>query len=68
MTAKEITRELYGLTGKRPFITVRELCTVVGDSNPYRVKKKYLDGLEKVGKGYFVPEVAERLKEAAVVD
>ena len=68
VTATEIKKELYILTNKRPFITAAEVCMVVGDSNAGRVKKKYLEGLEKVGKGYFVPEVAQRLKNAAVMD
>lgn len=69
MTATDIKKELYAITGsKRPFITAAEVCEAVGDKNAGRVKKKYLDGLEKVGKGYFIPEVAQRLKNAATVD
>lgn len=68
MTVTDIKKELYVFTGKRPFITAAEVCVVVGDSNKSRVKKKYLEGLEKVGKGYFIPEVAERLKNSATVD
>ena len=69
MTATDIKKELYAVTGRKsPFITVAEVCEAVGDKNSGRVKKKYLDGLERVGKGYFIPEVAQRLKAAAIVD
>ena len=50
-----------------PLIRLARIADMVGDSNPQRVKQKYLLGLERINGRYFVPEVAERLKEKAVM-
>ena len=65
MTRSEIEKSLLKVTGGVPIIKLAEISRVVRDSNKDRVKKKYLLGLEKIGAGYFVPEVAQRLKAAA---
>ena len=65
MTRCEIEKSLLRVTGGVPIIKLAEVSRGVRDSNKDRVKKKYLLGLEKIGAGYFVPEVAQRLKDSA---
>ena len=67
MTKTEIQKELLRYTGGSPIIRLSEVCGVVRDKNQHRVKQKYLVGLEKIGGGFFVPEVAQRLKDTAVL-
>lgn len=41
------------------FITIKELCTVLGVKKPDSAKK-YVDGLTRLGgRRYFIPEVAD---------
>lgn len=61
MTKTEIAKELRRFTGKG-LVTATELSQFVGDKNSHRVKVKFLMGLERIGKGYLITEVAERLK------
>ena len=65
MTRSEIEKSLLKVTGGVPIIKLAEVSMVVRDTNKDRVKKKYLLGLERIGSGYFVPEVAQRLKDSA---
>lgn len=65
MTRSEIEKSLLKVTGGVPIIKLAEVSRVVRDTNKDRVKKKYLLGLERIGAGYFVPEVAQRLKDSA---
>ena len=65
MTRSEIEKSLLKVTGGVPIIKLAEVSMVVRDTNKDRVKKKYLLGLEKIGAEYFVPEVAQRLKDSA---
>ena len=60
MTRSTIADELRRFTGKG-LITNSELSRFLGDKNLTRVKAKYLDGLERIGRGYLITEVAERL-------
>ena len=64
MTKSDIASELRRFTGKG-LITARELSRFVGDSNPQRVRRKFLMDLERIGQGYLITDVAERLKEGA---
>lgn len=66
MTATDIAKELTKANGG-PFIKVGVLAKFVGDSNRGRVKKKYLEGLQQFNGNYFIPEVAERIKEHMTV-
>ena len=67
MTKTELAKEITRANGGSPLIKLSKIAELVGDSNTQRVKKTYLDGLETIGKCYFVPEVAEALKGKARV-
>ena len=67
MTATQLKNEILKANGGSPFIKIGKICEILGDKDRHRVKKKYLDGLQKIGMCYFVPEVAERLKEHAAL-
>ena len=64
MTRSEITAELRRMSGGG-LITLKEVCRFVRDSNTYRVRKKYLDGLESCGGYYLVTDVAGAIKKKA---
>lgn len=63
MTQNDITHGLRMVTDGQAFITVSQLAKAMGRSDPKRMKKLYLEGLEAVdGKYYLVTEVAGVLK------
>lgn len=64
MTRTDIAKELRRFTGKG-LVTATELSRFIGDKNLHRVKVKYLVGLERIGRGYLITDVADRLKEGA---
>ena len=64
MTRSEIASELRKISGGG-LITTKEVCRFVRDSNSYRVKKRYLAGLESCNGHYLVTDVAKRIKEGA---
>ena len=66
MTKTELAKAMTQANGG-PLIKLSRIAEMVGDSNSHRVKQKYLLGLERINGRYFIPEVAERLKEKAVV-
>lgn len=66
MTRTEIAAELRKLSGGG-LITPKEVSRFVRDSNTYRVRKKYLDGLESCNGHYLVTDVARRIKENAKI-
>jgi hypothetical protein len=63
MTKAEISKALRVSAGSQAFITATQLARVLGQKNSYRVKKKYLEGLEHVNGLYFIPEVSGRIME-----
>lgn len=65
MTKTELAREIARANNGSPLIKLSKIAEIVGDKNTQRVKRTYLDGLERIGKCYFVPEVAEALKSKA---
>lgn len=67
MTKTELAREIARANNGSPLIKLSKIAEIVGDKNTQRVKRTYLDGLERIGKCYFVPEVAEALKRNARV-
>lgn len=66
MTKTELAKAMIQANGG-PFIKLARIADMVGDSNITRVRQKYLLGLERINGRYFIPEVAERLKEKAVM-
>ena len=67
MTKTELAKEITRANGGSPLIKLSKIAELVGDKNAQRVKRTYLDGLETIGKCYFVPEVAEALKSKAKI-
>ena len=67
MTKTELAREITRANGGSPLIKLSKIAEFVGDKNAQRVKRTYLEGLETIGKLYFVPEVAEALKRNAKI-
>lgn len=67
MTKTELAREITRANNGSPLIKLSKIAEIVGDKNTQRVKRTYLDGLERIGKCYFVPEVAEALKRNAKI-
>lgn len=60
MTAKELEKAMMKKYSY-PLIKLKNISEMIGDSNPQRVKQKYLVGLKSLHNMYFVPEVAERI-------
>ncbi len=67
MDKTSIKREMQMFVGGGSYITVRELSKFLGQTNDSRVKNRYLRGLERIGKSYFIPDVAERLNNTKEV-
>lgn len=64
MSAKEIAAEMRRQYPGKGFVTQSEIAAFIGEKNQYRVKKKYLTGLEALGgKRYLVTDVAKALDE-----
>lgn len=63
MTKSELIKDMKAFTNAG-FITRKQLSDYMGKKDPHYVDK-YLDGLEKVGRNYFIPDVAESLKRHA---
>lgn len=66
MTAAELARSMERIHGS-PFIKIGDIARMVGDCTTSRVKRNYLQGLESFNGHYFIPEVAERIKERMTV-
>lgn len=65
MTRTDIANALQKSAGGQAFITAKQLAIALGEKNMYRVKQKYLSGLEAVGGNrYLITEVAEQLKNS----
>ena len=61
MTRTKMIKSLMRFTGAGT-IRLGEVAKFLGDGNPDRVKKKYLQGLEKIHGGrYLIDDVADRL-------
>lgn len=66
MTARDIENDMKRSIGGASFITLGQITKYMGVKNTQRVKRDYLDDLEKVdGKRYFVPDVARRIYQKA---
>ena len=64
MTRTDIAAELRIISGSGT-VKVSHVCRFVGDKDRYRVKRKYLDGLENINGRYLVTDVAKRIKAFA---
>ncbi len=62
MTRSEIAKDLRQFTGAG-VITPKQLADFLGVKTIWRVREKYLSGLEHLGNAYLITEVAARLKE-----
>lgn len=62
MNKQEVIRRFERETAGQAFLTATQLTKLLGCKDSYKVKKKYLDGLDVIdGKLYFIPDVAARL-------
>lgn len=68
MTTKELEKAMISANAGSPFIKIGTLCDFLGDHDRYRVRKKYLLGLEMIGKCYFIPDVAAALRERSTFE
>lgn len=59
MTKSELTKDMKAAVGSG-FITRRELAAYMGYKDPGKIDK-YIRDLQKVGKRYFIPDVADAL-------
>ena len=66
MTRADIAKDLRRHTGAG-MITPQQLAAFLGVKAIWRVKEKYLKGLEHVGNRYLITEVAERIKNATEI-
>lgn len=63
MTKQDLIHSMQSANDGSAFITVTELCRYLGKHSRERVKAQYLNGLDRIGKAYFVPDVAERIMQ-----
>ena len=59
MNRKELTKDMQNFAGAG-FITRTKFAAYMGKTNPRHVDK-YLEGLERIGTNYFIPDVVEAL-------
>lgn len=64
MTQTDIAKELRIISGSGT-VKVGHVCRFIGDKDRYRVKQKYLAGLENINGRYLVTDVAKRIKAFA---
>ena len=61
MTKRELVRGLKSAVDGSSFITLTELTKYLGLKDKYKVRRKYLLGLNSIGKRYFIDDVADEL-------
>lgn len=61
MTKQELITSLRSSIGGADFISLSELARYLGAKDPYKVKRKYLLSLNRIGKKYFIKDVAAEL-------
>lgn len=61
MRACDLTQDMKKFVGGGSFITLVELTRYLNRKDPKAVKQKYLLSLERIGTGYFIPDVAQEL-------
>lgn len=67
MDKQQIVRRFERETNGQAFITATQLTRLLGQKNSYRVKEKFLVGLDVLdGTLYFIPDVAARLMAETV--
>lgn len=63
MTRQELIKSMSASVNGAGFISVTELCIFLGLKNKSRVKRDFCSGLDRVGKAFFIPDVAEKIME-----
>ena len=66
MNRTDIAAELRRISGAGT-VKVGHVCQFIGDKDQYRVKRKYLAGLQNISGRYLVTDVAQRLMENATM-
>lgn len=59
MNKKELVKDMQNYTGSG-FITRSKFAAYMGKENPRHVDK-YLEGLDRIGTNYFIPDVVDSL-------
>lgn len=68
MERQELIRAMRQSVNGASFINNQEICNFLGVANRARVKDAYLRGLPRVGRLYFIPDVAGRIIEKSQED
>ena len=68
MERQELIRAMMQSVNGASFINHQQLCNFLGIANRERVRKAYLIDLQKVGRLYFIPDVATRIIEKSQED
>lgn len=63
MNRQELIRDMKQSVGGASFITVTQLSSYLGKSDKTKVQRNYCRDLEKVGNGYFIPDVVTVLMD-----
>ena len=63
MDRQELIRSMMQSVNGASFINHQQLCNFLGIANRERVRKAYLIDLQKVGRLYFIPDVARKILE-----
>lgn len=66
MTITELSNDMKKYCGGSSFITRKELAGFLGKRDP-QFADQFLCGLSRIGKAYFIPDVAKQLKASCVI-
>lgn len=67
MTRADLIHSMQSSVDGASFINVTELCMFLGVRSREKVKNKYLRDLDRIGQGYFIPDVAARIMERRTI-
>ena len=67
MDKKQLIEDMEKTAGGR-FITARQVADYYGVANAGRFRQEHLQGLQTVGKRYYIPDVATRFLAIAEVE
>lgn len=62
MDRQELIKSMKQHVNGASFINTTQLAEFLGQKSRDRVKSRYLNGLERVGKYYFIPDVATSIQ------
>ena len=62
-TKTQLKNEILRMNKNSPLLSLDTISKLVGDSNPQRVKRKFLKDLVRINGDYFILDVVDRLME-----